>query len=202
MSQTMLRFLPDGLPMPKEFGQAAKDGSKKTYKFALDYYPAKRDQLFTRVGDVTSGERSFRYRLPAQVKARLEEITKQGTDPESVKSCADGKFFMAQYGTMLSLPATRHSKSLTYNLALIESTGGLKTFTLGTTGSLDAASITALGTATGAMLRTRNAAAQKAAAAANAVDPALAKQDATIKAQDEICTIQKKYNLPCTIQPQ
>ncbi|MEO7141933.1 MAG: DUF4831 family protein [Bryobacteraceae bacterium] len=164
----------------------------KDYHLTLDYQTVLASQLFNKITDVTTGDRSFRYRIPAQMKAKFGEKT---------KSIGSGTFPVAQLGTVISLPAQRHSKSLTYNLGFTEATGALKTFTLGTTGSLDAGTIDALSGAAGGVLDARTAAIQKAQTNA---DPAtaLTKQDTLLKLQDDICTIQKKYNLPCTIQPQ
>ena len=81
---------------------------------------------------------------------------------DSEKTYGGATISVAQLGKVLSLPASRHSKSLTYNVGLIEATGALKTFTLGTTEALDAATITSLSSSAGSVLDAKNAADQKA----------------------------------------
>lgn len=180
---------PEGTPEPADFKKKSTQDDKD-FNLQLAYYPAKANQMFTRITDSTSGNRSFRYRVPAQLRVSLNDAE---------KSYGGATLSVAQLGTVVSLPASRHSKSLTYNLGLAEATGALKTFTLGTVGSLDAATITSLSTSAGGLLDARNTAAQTAATAAPS---ALTKQDTILKLQDDICTIQQKYNLPCTVQPQ
>lgn len=153
----------------------------------LEYYPDVNNQLFGKItDDETKRERSFRYRIPAQVKATL--VNNSGE-----KIYGAGAFSVAQFGTVISLPATRHSKTLSYELGLVENTGGLKTFKLGTTGGLDAATVDALGGIGGTLLDARKQ---------NDELNRLTRQDQLLKLQDEICTIQQKYGLPCTVKPQ
>ena len=71
---------------------------------------------------------------------------------------------------------------------------GLK---LGTTGGLDAATIDAVAAAGGTVLDARN----KARAAEDELTQ-LTREAALLKAKDDICTILKKYDLPCTDPPQ
>jgi hypothetical protein len=159
-------------------------------------------QLFQSVSSHTThltGEQSFRYRIPAQVRADI-------VDADGA-SYGASVFSMAQFGALASLPASRHSKSLTYNLSMVEATGGLKNFTLGTTGSVDAGTVDALSSVAGTLLDARNASntADKTAAAAakTAKDDltVLTRQDQLLKLKDDICTLQKKYGIDCTVQP-
>ena len=182
----------DMVDIPKKF-KSPSDAAPQTFYLDVDFAFPPAQQLFKRVKDDSSGERSFRYRVPAQIRATLTD----GTD-----TCAGSSFAVAQLGTILSLPASRHSKTLTYTLGFVESTGALKTFTLGTTGGLDAATISTYGTSAGGVLDARNAAATAAATAATTGDPILTKQDNDLKLQDDICTIKQKYGQSCTIQPQ
>jgi hypothetical protein len=197
------RIAPDGAPLTSDFGsiKSACD-SGKPLTMHLKYLPEKTQQLamLVKENDPDTGDgASFRYRMPAQVSANL--IYED-------KSIAAAKFFVAQLGRVLALPATRHSKALTYNIGLIEATGGLKSFTLATTGGVDSATVSALGTGVTGIQDAKKTAADKAQAAADkaatAADPLtdLTRQDTILKLQDEICTIQQKYNLPCTVQPQ
>jgi hypothetical protein len=161
----------------------------------LSYSPDEHSQLFGRIKDDSKAdeERSFRYRMPAQVKALLDDDAagdKHGT-------YGGGIFSVAQFGKVISLPSKRTSKTISYDLAFIEATGALKTFKLGTAGGLDAATIDALTAAGGTVLDARN----KERQASDELTQ-LQRQDSVLKAKDDICTILKKYNLPCTVQPQ
>ena len=85
---------------------------------------------------------------------------------------------------------------LSYDLGFIEATGGLKTFKLGTTGALDTATIDALNGVGGTLIDARNTARKNADELTT-----LTKEDQLLKLRDDICTIQKKYGLPCTVAP-
>lgn len=189
----------DAKPMPDDF-QTANVTCTEMAVLSLAYHPAQTDQLFSRVQEGTAaetGDRSFRYVLPAQVKAQLTfKKDNYGT----------GVFSVAQLGHVVSLPAKRHSKTIAYDLAMIEATGGLKSFKLGTTGGLDAATIDAFAAAGGTALDARNAELkeardkrEKAEAAADEV-AILTRQQTILKLKDEICELQKKYGLACTVQ--
>jgi len=175
-------------PIPPEFLLAAADcDAAAPVTLTLSYYPAPNRQLFTRLTDVTSGDRSFRYRIPAQVSAVFAD---------NKTSYGAGVFSVAQLGTVISLPANRHSKMLSYDLGFIEATGGLKTFKLGTTGGLDAATIDSLSSVGGTLLDAQNTARKNSDELTT-----LTKEDQLLKLRDDICTIQKKYGLPCTVAP-
>jgi hypothetical protein len=190
---------PDAKPIPKEFvlpeaacqapaNPLALNPAVEDVNLVLNYYPDADKQLFKKITDVTTGDRSFRYRIPAQVKANLSGAG---------KTYGSGVFSVAQIGTMISLPANRHTKMLSYDLGFIEATGGLKTFKLGTTGGLDSATVDALSSVGGTLIDARNTARK------NADDlTVLTRQDALLKLRDDICTIQKKYGLACTVEPQ
>lgn len=185
---------PDAAPLPAEFQILAADRCSAAatpavtdFALSVNFYPAPDRQLFTRIADVPTGDRSFRYRIPAQVKAMVTDGT---------KTYAAAVFSVAQLGTIISLPATRSSKMLSYDLGFIEATGGLKTFKLGTTGALDSGTVDALSGVGGTLLDARNTAIKNAGEV-----NLLTKQDTLLKLQDDICTIQKKYGLPCSVQP-
>ena len=183
---------PESKPMPEGFA-SSNCGGGTTVSMKVSYYPAPEKQLFGRLTDIESGDRSFRYRIPAQVKGVLGE----GNLGEKDKRYGIGQFAVAQFGRVISLPAGRMSKTVSYDLGFLEATGGLKTFKLGTTGGLDSATVDALAGVGGTVLDARNKAKQNADEVT-----ALTKQDALLKLKDDICTIQKKYNLPCTVQPE
>lgn len=182
------KLVPDGYPAVAACGPDRADEATTTISVRLDYHPRKESQLFTRLTDQT-GERSFRYRLAAQMKATLED--------DRHKVYGSGVFSVAQFGTVISLPARRASKGLSYDLGFVESTGALKTFKLGTTGGLDSATVDAFAAAGGTTLDARNKLRQK-----DDELTALTRQGTLLKLKDEICTIQKKYNLPCSVSPE
>jgi hypothetical protein len=187
---------PDSKPIPKKFAllAGAACSNAPAVKMRLNFYPHSDAQLFTRITSVEGSERSFRYRIPAQVEAVLCDATAAGSRCDNDKKTYGSAIFsVAQLGTIISLPATRHSKSLTYELALIESTGALKTIKLNAAGGLDAATIDALSGMAGSVIEAR----QKG----DEINQ-LTRQQQLLKLQDDICTIQKKYGLPCTVQPQ
>jgi hypothetical protein len=188
---------PDSKPIPKKFNiLTAGCDAAPAVQVRINYYPGSNAQLFTRVAPATNGERSFRYRVPAQVKATLCDSTISGGKSicdENKKSYGSAVFSVGQLGKVISLPASRHSKTLTYELTLIDSTGGLKTFKLGTAGGLDPAMIETLGGVASSIIEAR----QKG----DEINQ-LTRQQQLLKLQDDICTIQKKYGLPCTVQPQ
>lgn len=188
---------PDAKSIPEKFNiLEGKDCQQAAaVNMVIDYYPSVKNQLFRKVSDNTvepSGERSFRYRIPAQVRAELKDAK---------KSYGVGVFSVAQLGTIASLPAKHNSKMLSYDLTFLEATGGLKSFKLGTTGALDSATIDALSGIGGTILDAR-ATARKADQTAKDDVTTLTRQDTLLKLKDEICQIQKKYGLVCTVQPQ
>jgi hypothetical protein len=186
---TSAEIPPDAKPIPEKFTLTAADcQSAPPVNLQFAYHPARNNQLFSKITDVASGERSFRYRIPAQVAASL------GDDK---KVYASGLLWIAQLGTVVSLPAERHSKMLSYDLSFVEATGALKTFKLGTTGGLDAATVDALSSVGGTLLDYRNTVRKQEDELT-----VLTRQDQLLKLRDEICTIQKKYGLPCTVEPQ
>lgn len=197
---TTALLAPDAKPAPDGFGLPAAEKCDKTAAVSVAYHPEKGKQLFSRIQakvDEPTDERSFRYMLPAQVKA---------TVAIGEKVYGTGVFAVAQLGHMVSLPAKRHAKTISYDLAMIEATGGLKTFKLGTTGALDAGTIDALSAAGGTVLDARNArrkeeeAEQKEAATKADELTILTRQHSLLKLKDEICELQKKYGLACAVE--
>jgi hypothetical protein len=188
---------PDSKPIPKKFNiLTATCNAAPAVQLRVNFFPASSSQLFTRIAPVTDGIQSFRYRVPAQVRATLCDSKISGGKAvcdDDKKTYGSGIFSVAQLGKVISLPATRHSKTLSYELTLIDSTGGLKTFKLGTAGGLDPATIEALGGIAGSLIEAR----QKG----DEINQ-LTRQQQLLKLQDEICTIQKKYGLPCSVQPE
>jgi len=207
-------YAPDVKPAPAGM---VTDESKCTASIVvkLAYYPDKTNQVFDRVKESlpepSSDDRSFRYRLPAQVKAVVGKVNKPVNEKLNIADIKEtfgaGTFSVAQLGHIVSLPARRHAKTLQYDLTMIEATGALKTFKLGTTGALDTATIDALSAAGGTVLDARNASLKEAKAEKEKAETKadeltiLTRQQTILKLKDEICELQKKYGLACTIQP-
>lgn len=180
---------PEAKPFPDKFtllaGTDCQNAQPVNLQFA--FHPASGNQLFSKINDGATGERAFRYRIPAQVAATLAD---------DKKVYASALLWIAQLGTVVSLPAQRYTKTLSYDLSFVEATGALKTFKLGTTGGLDAATVDALSGVGGTLLDYRNTVRKTD----NELS-VLTREDQLLKLRDEICTIQKKYGLPCTVEP-
>lgn len=191
----------DAQPQPDGFKKlAATDcANAKWINLTVAIHPDK--QLFQEVeANVKDkgGDRSFRYVLPAQVKAVVAEGTNE---------FGAGIFSVAQLGHVVSLPAERNSKTLTYEMTMIEATGGLKAFKLNTTGGVDAGTIDAIAGVGGSLIDERNRRRtedqkelDEAEAAADEL-AVLTRERNLLKLRDEICELQKKYGLACTSQP-
>lgn len=193
---------PESKPIPKSgpstfqiLNGAACDNAT-AIKMRLNFFPVSDSQLFTRITSVPGSEQSFRYRVPAQVQGVICTTTHSGgatVCDDSKKTYGSGVFSVAQLGKIIALPVTRHSKSLSYELGFIESTGALKSFKLNSTGGVDPATIDALSGVAGSIIEAR----QKG----DEINK-LTRLQQLLKLQDDICTIQKKYGLECTVQPQ
>jgi Domain of unknown function (DUF4831) len=194
-----ISIAPDAKPFPDGFADlliGAECTSAPAVNLTTAFWPP--EQLFQSVKDHTtdpSGDLSFRYRIPAQVKAELKLDT---------KSYGIGVFSVAQFGIVRALPANRHSKTLSYDLGMVEATGGLKSFKIGSTGAVDSGTVDAMAGISGTLLDARNATVKADLAAKQAAKDDvtnLTRQYTLLKLKDDICTIQKKYGLDCTIQP-
>jgi hypothetical protein len=170
-------------PMPPKFKAVTCD---KKIVVAIAYEPKKEDQLFYAVQANTTlptGALSFRYRIPAMVRASL----KAGDEEYGAAA-----FAVAQMGHVAALPASRNSKGMGYDLAFIESTGGLKSFKLATTGGLDAATIDSAAGIANSILDARAKEAQKSD------ELTLLKRESDIlDLKKKICEAQKALNEPC-----
>lgn len=189
---------PNAKPYPAEFSILENDECQQAsaVNMIIGYYPDEGKQLFTKMEGIQSpeptDERSFRYRIPAQVKAELRD--------DKNKTYGAGVFSVAQLGVVVSLPAQRKSKSLSYDLSFIEATGGLKSFKLGTTGMLDSTTVDALKEAGGTILDARSAA-RKADETSKDEVTTLTRQNTILKLKSDNCEILQKNGYPCTIQP-
>ncbi len=201
----------DAKPLPSGFSELTAGACLEQVALSTDYHPVMTSQLFhtvsASIGPPPSGDRSFRYMLPAQVKGLVVGTLKDEKAKTVTREYGAGVFSVAQLGRMVSLPARRNSKMLTYDLAMIEATGGLKTFKLGTTGALDAGTIDAISGVGGTIFDARNAERKEREAERKDAEKAadeltiLTRQSTLLKLKDEICELQKKYGLACTIQP-
>lgn len=203
---------PESKPLPDAFkpagGQAFCDKQKENVTLHVDYYPIQTTQLFSVVqtgSSAPTGTLSFRYRIPAQMKAEVRLATDKG-----IVAYGTGLFAIAQFGHVAALPAKRNAKTFSYDLAFVEATGGLKGFKLGSTGVIDAASVDALSGGVNSVLDARNTQRDKdkaerekkdAAAAAEADElNILTRRAEILKLKDAICELQKKYGLTCESQ--
>jgi hypothetical protein len=198
LDQAQAARAPDSKPYPEKFNILNEGECKRApgVYIQISFYPEEDKQLFSRMKSIktpdTAEDRSFRYRIPAQVKAELRDDN---------KTYGVGVFSVAQLGVVASLPATRNSKSLTYELSFIEATGGLKTFKIGTTALIDSTSVDALSAAGGTFLDARNTA-RKADEASKDEVTTLTRQNSLLKMKDENCVILQKYGQTCTVLPQ
>ena len=161
-------------------------------QLTVAYYPDSSAQLFGKARSLVGpsmGEGGFRYRIPAQVRAELRDKT---------KSYGDAVFSVAQLGTVGTLPARRNAKQISYDIALVESTGGLKSFKLGSAGGLDAGMIDALAGVGGTVVDFRNS--KKKEREEKEVD-ALTREQTILELKDQICELEKKYGRECTAHP-
>jgi hypothetical protein len=185
---------PEAKPAPDGFQDGIPKNCDKSVTVSVGYHPEVGQQLFSTIRQSVqdkAGDRSFRYRLPAQVRA---VVTMNQT------MYGSAVFAVAQLGHVVSLPAARQSKTISYDLAMIEATGALKTFKLGTTGGLDAATIDTIAAAGGTVIDARNERRKKAEEEADELT-VLTRQQTILKLKDEICELQKKFGLACNVQP-
>jgi hypothetical protein len=183
-------------PIPAKDLLSDDDCAKATVvKLALGFYPARNTQIFSVVNEKIAldetGERSFRYRIPAQVKAEV---------CDNARIYGAAVLSVAQLGVVASLPAKRNSKTLEYDLKFIESTGALRSFTLGTSGGLDSKVIDEFSSVGNSILDARKAARDKEEEKQDELI-ILKRRQEILKLRDEICELQKKYGLTCDVLP-
>lgn len=133
--------------------EACGDSRAVEVRFRLDG----QDQLFSRVAaryvvgeDLeTAGDRGFRYRLPALTRV---EVAGAG-DPAA--RLGEARAAIAQFGRVLSLPASSGGRSLNYDLKFYEATGALKSFRLASKSAIQKGVVDSLGSSTTALLDAR-----------------------------------------------
>jgi len=194
------RGFPDGFHDPKN--PVVCGAATVTISLHWDYYPDLAKQLVAKVGAQGGTKLSFRYRIPAQAKVWIEAT---GGGATAKKGAA--VLSIAQLGKVIALPAERHSKTLTYDLAFIEATGALKSFKLGATGGVDATTIDSLTETSGMVLDAEAARKKERKAALDARKTAedeltvLTREEALLTLRDTICTLKQKYGLTCDDPP-
>jgi hypothetical protein len=134
---------------------SAKAAKTTRIHFALDG----EKQIFQRVQEAfkETGERSFRYVIPASTVARVETI-----DTKS-EVLGQSKIMVGQFGAEVSLPASSGGRSLNYALKFFEATGALKSFSLTSKTAMQAANVNSISASTNAILDARNKQLQAAA---------------------------------------
>ncbi len=143
-------------------------------------------QLSERVRTGTTplkGETSFVYRIPGQAKALISYSNEQA---------GAATLSVAQFGITAALPARHNSKTITYELAFIEATGGLKSFKLDAKGGLDASAIDSASGVAGSVLDARAKEAQKSDELV-----LLTREAAIVDAKKKICDSLANLNAPC-----
>lgn len=177
---------PESAAKPREIARPDDAACQTAVNLSIAYHPRASEQLFHAAKNYApqvTGTASFRYVIPAQVSARL-------TSGETVHASA--LLTVAQLGHVAALPARRNSKGLSYELAFIEATGGLKSFKLAATGGIDAGAIDTASTLAGSALdaRTREE--------AKGDELVLLKREADILEQKKkICEAQKALGETC-----
>jgi len=96
-----------------------------------------------------SGDRAFRYRLPALARV---DVAWAGDPP---KPLGESGAAIAQFGHVVSLPASSGGRSLNYDLKFYEATGALKTFRLASKSAIQKGLADSLGDSTSALLDAR-----------------------------------------------
>ena len=198
--------------IPKDITLTGADcTSAHGVQLKVDYHPPKATQMFDVVEQSIKdpeGKLSFRYRIPAQVSAKVEDTTAikhpeliPGQKTPSQEVYGSAVLSVAQLGHIAALPAKRNSKSMSYELGFIEATGGLKSFKLSSTGALDAATLDSLGTTVNSFLDAR-ATAEAAEAAKTDELAVLQRRAAILKAQSDICAALATFGLPCDVEPE
>lgn len=119
----------------------AAAGDLAELRFTID--PA--DQIFTRVSAnfTQTGDRSFRYAIPAMTKIQLYT---------GAKVTGETWQQMAQFGGLASLPASSGVRSLNYSLKFFEATGALKSFKLASKSAIQRSIIDAGSTSANALI--------------------------------------------------
>lgn len=78
-------------------------------------------------GLTQNGNRGFYYRIPGRAVAFIKQYPKEGAAQELARA----PLSIAQFGEVVSLPASTGGRRTKYTLELFESSGGLKNFVMG-----------------------------------------------------------------------
>lgn len=78
-------------------------------------------------GLTQSGNRGFYYRIPGRAVAFIKQAQQEGSERELARA----PLSIAQFGEVVSLPASTGGRRTKYTLELFESSGGLKNFVMG-----------------------------------------------------------------------
>lgn len=113
--------------IPNGFKADAKACAGETEKLHAQF-EAINDTIVARVSprvEEASGARGFRYRIPRPVTLRIHQSS------SAAKLVFEDEIQIAQFGAVLSLPASSGGRTTKYNLELYPETGALKTFIMG-----------------------------------------------------------------------
>jgi hypothetical protein len=180
-----------------------KSGGDGLMDVRVQFSPAKADadQMLTRIRnnynvvadeDTTpfKEERSFRFRIPAYVKASLVTEAKGSIGSET-------RILVGQFGSIVALPATPGGKSSMYSLQYYASTGALKNFDLTTKAVLTKATVDSLNGSAASILDAEYKAAQAKAKAADQLNQ-LDRTRSILEDQVKILAACKTLNIDCS----
>jgi hypothetical protein len=119
-----------------------------------------------------SGDRSFRYRVPALARIDVRWLA----TPETC--VGEGGAAIGQFGEILSLPAKSGGRSLNYDLKFYEATGALKSFRLASKSAIQKGNVDTLSSSANAML-----------------DAKLKKEQEEAKAADELNQLERRRKI-------
>lgn len=114
--------------------------------------PAGGDQFSDKIGGLKeSGKRGFFYRIPGRAIA----IVRQEAADGSQKELARAPLSIAQFGKVVSLPASTGGRKTKYTLALYEASGGLKNFSMGSSALIQQKNVDDLAGAASTLIETK-----------------------------------------------
>lgn len=135
-------------------------------------------------------EHSFRYRIPAVVTATLATSAAGSANSKS-------RLLVAQFGTLVALPASPGGKSAMYSLKYFAATGALQNFDLSTKAVLTKGTVDTLGSSAAAIVDARNKEAAQKKKEADQLNQ-LDRQRAILEDQVKIQQACQTLNIDCT----
>jgi hypothetical protein len=137
-----------------------------------------------------SGERSFRYRIPA-----LTKVSVVTSAEDSVRS--ETRMLVGQFGVIVTLPASPGGKSATYSLQYYTPTGALKNFDVTTKAILTKGIADTLSSSAGGILDAEKKAAEAKAKAADQLNQ-MERKRTILEDEVKIQNACKQLNIDCS----